>query len=428
MKTKLFLFCTIFLLAACGSAPTQTATLPAKPTPVSLPTRPPTSTVVPRVNFITSGTIRSNETWRGEIHLTGDITFENNAVLTIEPGTMVYVASNSDDRYSGVDCLDDYISGHNDPVGLADWDQNAILIDGRGGVINAVGTREQPITFRPEGDSTSSAQWSGIFIEKGSIQHSIILYGGRTALQVVSSAVDVEIAYNEIRFAHWEGLSDFGRNTWIHHNIVEGGGHQAMNNAMNAVVEYNIAMNAQTCHAVDGTGIVRNNLFINCARGIRIAFGDGSQVVNNTIAWVQGPPEGWYFQGNLIYPAFEVTEAISIGKPFTGLMVLNNLIYGPFQNSFVFYSVPGKGTQIDYNLLWEQRALFAGQQAAGFLGGNNLFADPLFIDPAAGDFHLTPGSPALDTGHPDILDPDGSPSDLGAYGGPQGGGWQEQTP
>jgi hypothetical protein len=34
-----------------------------------------------------------------------------------------------------------------------------------------------------------------------------------------------------------------------------------------------------------------------------------------------------------------------------------------------------------------------------------------------GDFHLRPGSPAIDAGFEEITDHDGSPSDLGIYGG-----------
>ncbi len=54
----------------------------------------------------------------------------------------------------------------------------------------------------------------------------------------------------------------------------------------------------------------------------------------------------------------------------------------------------------------------------------NVSGDPLFVDPANGNFHLQPGSIALDAGNPDPAynDPGGTLNDLGAYGGP-GGDW-----
>ncbi|MEZ5360256.1 MAG: right-handed parallel beta-helix repeat-containing protein [Candidatus Zixiibacteriota bacterium] len=45
----------------------------------------------------------------------------------------------------------------------------------------------------------------------------------------------------------------------------------------------------------------------------------------------------------------------------------------------------------------------------------NISADPLFV--GENDFHLQPNSPAIDAGFGEITDTDGSPSDLGMYGG-----------
>jgi len=41
-------------------------------------------------------------------------------------------------------------------------------------------------------------------------------------------------------------------------------------------------------------------------------------------------------------------------------------------------------------------------------------------DPAQWDFHLASDSPLVDAGNADLMDPDGSRSDIGAYGGPNG--------
>ena len=55
----------------------------------------------------------------------------------------------------------------------------------------------------------------------------------------------------------------------------------------------------------------------------------------------------------------------------------------------------------------------------------NVQIDPGFLagtatNPIYWDLHLSATSPLIDAGDPTVLDPDGSPSDIGAYGGPLG--------
>jgi parallel beta-helix repeat protein len=59
----------------------------------------------------------------------------------------------------------------------------------------------------------------------------------------------------------------------------------------------------------------------------------------------------------------------------------------------------------------------AGTGGTFLIAENSLEVDPL-LNP---DFTLGPGSPCIDAGHPDILDVDGTRSDMGAFGGPGGG-------
>ena len=50
----------------------------------------------------------------------------------------------------------------------------------------------------------------------------------------------------------------------------------------------------------------------------------------------------------------------------------------------------------------------------------NIEADPQYTDAAGGDYSLQSSSPCVDAGVPAITDPDGTRSDMGAYGGPYG--------
>ncbi|MCA8957884.1 MAG: hypothetical protein KDC87_17545 [Planctomycetes bacterium] len=51
----------------------------------------------------------------------------------------------------------------------------------------------------------------------------------------------------------------------------------------------------------------------------------------------------------------------------------------------------------------------------GYAGTGNIDADPRFVAPSTGDFHLDFGSPDIDAGDPARKDPDGSRVDIGAF-------------
>jgi hypothetical protein len=75
----------------------------------------------------------------------------------------------------------------------------------------------------------------------------------------------------------------------------------------------------------------------------------------------------------------------------------------------------------DYNIYWQNNT-----HTTGGFAPNDIVADPMFVNdtlPVYGgtyDYHLQMFSPAIDAGDPNILDVDGTRSDIGAYGGPGG--------
>jgi hypothetical protein len=67
------------------------------------------------------------------------------------------------------------------------------------------------------------------------------------------------------------------------------------------------------------------------------------------------------------------------------------------------------------NLIWNNKEGNI-KDMPDIIGQNgNISDDPMFV--GDGDFHLSPGSPAIDAGYKEINDLDGTPSDLGIYGG-----------
>jgi parallel beta-helix repeat protein len=172
--------------------------------------------------------------------------------------------------------------------------------------------------------------------------------------------------------------------------------------------------------------IVRNNLlYDNHASGIsmyQIDGGSGSQnnrVLNNTILM---PANGRW--------AINIPDTND-----TNNIIFNNILYSDhaFRGSI---SIPGTalaGFESDYNVVVSRFSADGGDtnmslsswQSLGY-DQHSLIATPgqLFINPATKDFHLTPGSPAIDkgTGLPDVTDdlegnprPFGPQYDIGAY-------------
>ena len=109
----------------------------------------------------------------------------------------------------------------------------------------------------------------------------------------------------------------------------------------------------------------------------------------------------------------------------TALMLVNNIFASAAEGDGVTQST-SDGTR-DYNLWFDNTADPVGDQLTlADLGAGAVFADPDFVSYSADgdclndDLHLNAGSAGVDSGDPTISDRDGSPSDIGAYGGPDG--------
>jgi len=239
-----------------------------------------------------SGDIVQDQTWSGEVRVTGEIRLAKDVTLKIEPGTVVYLSPNSNDQHpSGYDASDDYTTKYNDPVRLASWSSNAINIDCRYGIIEVMGTPENPVIFKPEGSSTSPGQWNGILIGRGKIQYARLYSAGQTAMNIFGDYPGtVEIAHNEVKYFHWAGIDSHRNNVWIHDNIVEGGGHQGIGVRYNTLAENNTVSRAETGIGVeDANGaVIRHNTVIDCPVGIGLRSGTSAEVTDNTIPCVIG--------------------------------------------------------------------------------------------------------------------------------------------
>jgi hypothetical protein len=107
-----------------------------------------------------SGRISSSETWRGTILITGDITIDKNASLTIELGTVILVAARTDDQKSGRPSPPDLFNPK-DPVKTEEYVRNRVEIEISGNLI-ARGTDESPIIITSSAQNPQSDDWMGL--------------------------------------------------------------------------------------------------------------------------------------------------------------------------------------------------------------------------------------------------------------------------
>jgi hypothetical protein len=144
-----------------------------------------------------------------------------------------------------------------------------------------------------------------------------------------------------------------------------------------------------------GVAIVRNNVF----------HGNRSGLVAN------------HFQSHTLVAnnVFLANTELAIGNQAAFLDLIENVIVGSELGVRFMYVQTGA---IRFNAFFGN-AMNANEDRFTIGEDGNVEVDPRFVDPDAGDFHLQPGSPAIDAGRRDAtFEPDGTPHDIGAYGGP----------
>jgi hypothetical protein len=146
---------------------------------------------------------------------------------------------------------------------------------------------------------------------------------------------------------------------------------------------------------------VMNNLISGFNRNIENRFINDSSFLYNNISrdYVQG-----------------FSDFGAINNVYSKTVLINNII------AHNHIGVNGTTPNADYNLYWDN---FINATDGSVFGDNDVFADPMFVKDSVGrtldyDYHLQKYSPAIDAGDPNILDVDGSRSDIGIFGGPLG--------
>ena len=167
--------------------------------------------------------------------------------------------------------------------------------------------------------------------------------------------------------------------------------------------------------------IIRNNVITYLQYGIEGIFlsSSDSAVIYNNLIIVGDGLRGIY---NSSVPYLQVINNYILRAP-TGMIVGGSNVV---KNNVITNTVRGiqaggiQNLVVQYNNLWNNEINYYGFTA----DTTNLSANPMVVndDTTQGelDFHLQMFSPLIDAGDPNILDRDGSRSDIGLYGGPYG--------
>ncbi len=171
-----------------------------------------------------------------------------------------------------------------------------------------------------------------------------------------------------------------------------------------------------------GNNISSNNIIFgnqNSDRGIRTGafFDPSTNIINNNIVAGFNRNIDGYATDTAIVENNISTYASQPGYTINSKTDMRNNI----STSNSIGVVGPTRTNSDYNLYWQNNINTTDQ-----LAEHDIIADPMFFSdtiPVLGgsfDYHLQKYSPAIDAGDPNILDVDGSRSDIGIFGGPLG--------
>jgi len=190
------------------------------------------------------------------------------------------------------------------------------------------------------------------------------------------------------------------------------------------IISQNSIQAANKCLFLYSPNYVRiliNNNFLsayeNYSRGIE-EYGisvDTVKIYNNLIIVNNNSGGGIATLHNI----YSIINNYITGHPYTGIMafestVKNNIVtdcYYGIRRGWNNYPIT-----MQYNNLWENQINYDNV----IPDSTNLSVDPMVVNKNIQDFHLQMFSPLIDAGDPNILDVDGSRSDIGLFGGPFG--------
>jgi len=169
-----------------------------------------------------------------------------------------------------------------------------------------------------------------------------------------------------------------------------------LNQASNVLIENNFIYKCidkgisvgQAYEDVSDNVVIKNNVIIDTKIGIGVKGNITATIQNNNI-----------IDSDYGVFSYKKEEENSGG----GTAYVKNCIF--YDNKNDVFKDDSSILEVSYSL----------SNSKELVGEHNIFADPMFVDYDNNNFSLMTSSPCIDSGSPDIKDPDGTISDIGAY-------------
>ena len=241
-------------------------------------------------------------------------------------------------------------------------------------------------------------QGNGIIIESGinSVVTNCRIKEAHNGIVIFSGSQNKPLVYKNIILDVTDGIITVFAQSIIKENIIYARDDGLVSQLNSAPTYINNTVFCEPCNTgYTDFGLqskLKNNIFYRISGGNYGLWTYGDTIVNNIVygAWGDG-----------ISGASSVITNTHIEKAVIGLD----------------YDVGGGSPPVfRYNNLWDNQTNFQDFTP----DSTNIFVDPMFVNEDSMDFHLQMYSPLIDAGDPNILDIDGTRSDIGLYGGPFG--------
>jgi uncharacterized repeat protein (TIGR01451 family) len=302
-------------------------------------------------------------TWtaaEGPFQLDCSVYVVKGATLTIEAGTVVQF-SQSDDTIS-------------------------IFVEG---TLRVEGTEQAPVYFKPV-SGTTPGSWGSVLFSYGSsglLDHTILEYGGKYIQYLPHGILNIYSSNVQVSNSVVKGSGDIGIKIMDSSPLISA-----------TQILSNHGTNGGGLLIYNGSPTIQNSIIAgnSTTNGGGLFLGSGEPLIMNNIFYDNSADNG----GGLY---------ISGDSP----IIRSNIIVSNTANSGGgIYNEIG-APQVDYN---DVRNNAGGDYQGLTPGGHDISTDPLLVDLANGDFHLTPGSACIDAGDPanhPAADFEGDPRPMG---------------